>query len=179
MDIGFRPFTRADYPLLARWRRDRAWLTWWGPAQTVDELEEYYGPVIDGDDPTIMSIATLDGQDIGLTEQYRIADHPEWDAQVRIEGAAGIDYGIGLPEHRGRGVGTAMLTALVADTFDEFHDCTSVVAAPKSANRASCGVLERIGMELVRVEHLKGEYPEEGDSSIYVMRRTAWEAGEQ
>lgn len=178
--IELRTLTRADYPTIARWRRDRAWRTWWGPARTEDELEEDYGPTIDGQEPTVMAIAVLlepgrAPRDIGLVEHYRIADHPEWDAQIDIPGAAGVDYGIGDPADRGRGLGTELLVTLVDEAFDAYPDCTCVVAAPKSANRASCGVLEAIGMSLVRTTHLTGEWPEEGDSSIYRVTRTAWD----
>ena len=94
MTIGFRPFTRADYPVLARWRRDRAWLTWWGPARSVDELDDDYGACIDGADPTSMTIATIDGRDFALVETYRLRDHPDWAAKLSMEHAAGIDYAI-------------------------------------------------------------------------------------
>ncbi len=179
MQITFRPLTRDDYPTLVRWRRDRAWLTWWGPQKTADELEDDYGRTIDGLEPTNMYIASLveDGgapRDVGLVEQYRLADHPEWDTQILIPGAAGIDYGIGSPADRGRGVGKVLLTELVADTFEEYPDCSCVVAAPKSANVASCRAVESIGLTLVRTGHITGEWPEEGDSSIFSVTREAW-----
>lgn len=164
--------SRSDYPLIERWRRDRAWLTWWGPARTTDELEQDYGPTIDGQIPTIMQMATTDGRDFAMVESYRLADHSDWNTQIEIPDAAGIDYGIGHPDDRGRGLGRALVAALVADTFAEFPECTSVVAAPKTANLASCRTVEAAGFSLVRQAHLSGEWPATGSSSIYRISRT-------
>jgi len=172
-EITFRSFDRADYPLLARWRRDRAWLTWWGPARSADELEDDYGPCIDGTEPTLMSVAAVGGREFALVETYRIADHADWSEKVSIAGAAGIDYGIGQAADRGHGLGKRLLVALVADTFDENGDCDSIVAVPKTANLASCRALESVGFSLMRTEEIEGEYPSSGTSSVYKLDRVA------
>ncbi|MDG2262442.1 MAG: GNAT family N-acetyltransferase [Actinomycetota bacterium] len=173
-EITFRRFVRADYPLLAGWRRDRAWLTWWGPARSVDELEDDYGACIDGTEPTLMSVAAIDGRDFALVETYRIADQADWNARVSVPGAVGIDYGIGRASDRGRGFGKSMLSALVGDAFDEYVDCDCIVAVPKTANVASCRALESVGFTLMRTEKIDGEYPGPGTSSIYKLDRLGW-----
>jgi len=172
--VALRPLTRTDYPTLARWRRDRAWLTWWGQALSEDELEDDYGPTIDGTEPTIMFIATEGTRDVGLVETYRHADHPTWQNQIQVEQAIGIDYGIGLPRDRGRGLGRAILTVLIEDALDLFPDCSCVVAVPKSANRPSCALLESLGFTLHAVKPVEGEWPKEGTSSIYRLSKDEW-----
>jgi len=172
--VALRPLTRTDYPTLALWRRDRAWLTWWGPPLNEDELEDAYGPTIDGTEPTFMFIATEGSREVGLVETYRHADHPTWHGQIQVDHAIGIDYGIGLPRDRGRGLGRAMLTVLIEEALDLFPDCDCVVAVPKSANRPSCALLESMRFMLHAVKPVEGEWPKEGTSSIYKLTRDAW-----
>jgi len=172
--VALRLLVRADYPMLALWRRDQAWLTWWGPERNENELEDDYGATIDGMEPTLMFVATEGSRDIGLVETYRHTDHPTWHGQIQVDHAIGIDYGIGVPRDRGRGLGRAMLTVLIDEALDLFPDCDCVVAVPKSANRPSCALLESLGFTLHAVKPVEGEWPTEGTSSIYRLTRDAW-----
>lgn len=97
-------------------------------------------------------IARADGQDVGLIQCYAIADYRHesevrsWLALGVDETAAGIDYLVGVPAQRGRGLGAAMIRAFVVDiVFGRHPEWTQVGASPVAANVASCGALQKAG----------------------------------
>jgi RimJ/RimL family protein N-acetyltransferase len=66
---------------------------------------------------------------------------------------------VGEPDCIGRGVGTALIGALVQHIRAATTD-GAIVAEPDAANRASCRVLEKNGFELVAVRSLSFEVEE-------------------
>ncbi len=93
--ITFRRLERGDIHQLARWQAEPHVARWWGPPPDLVTLEREYRLAIDGSDPTDMYIAELGGRPIGLIQRYRNRDHPDWDRQIQLPRAAGIDYYIG------------------------------------------------------------------------------------
>src|SRR6185503_11299967 len=85
MAITFRLMTREDYPLLLEWHGRPHVERWWTKRTTMEDIEEHYGPTIDGADPTDHYIALLDGEPIGMIQAYLIADYPDW-AELTGEG---------------------------------------------------------------------------------------------
>jgi aminoglycoside 6'-N-acetyltransferase len=61
-DLGFRPLSRDDLPLLFEWLRRPHVAEWWRavPADRA-AVEAEYGPCIDGDDPTDLFLFTVEG----------------------------------------------------------------------------------------------------------------------
>ncbi|MEH3154670.1 MAG: hypothetical protein PGN29_04760 [Gordonia paraffinivorans] len=49
--IGFRPLTRADFPMPARWLADERVHRWWFQEHDDAALERDFGPQIDGTEP--------------------------------------------------------------------------------------------------------------------------------
>lgn len=172
-EIELRAFGRADLPLLAEWLGHAHVARWWPqPDISPAALEAYYGPALDGADPTFIYLALADGVPVGFAETYRHADHPEWDRAVGIPRVAGIDYLIGEAGRCGRGLGTAVVAALCAHVFALFPDVTGIVSAPQAANRASCRVLEKNGFRLVAVRELDSDDPgDAGPSAVYLRAR--------
>ncbi|MBR7836561.1 acetyltransferase [Actinospica durhamensis] len=171
--IGLRAFGREDLPLLAAWLAHEHVARWWPMRETtVAALDAYYGPAIDGTDPTVLYLALADEVPVGFVETYRHADHPDWDRAVGIPGVAGIDYLIGEAERCGRGLGTAVIGALCTRVFELFPDVSGIVSAPQAANRASCRVLEKNGFRLVAVRELDSDDPgDAGPSAVYLRER--------
>ena len=67
----------------------------------------------------------LDGRPIGLLQRSVIADYPEELTEFATlvdvpEGAVELDYLIGDPGRRGRGLGARMVAAAVADTWPAY-----------------------------------------------------------
>lgn len=176
-----RPLDRSDFPVMARWRRDREMVRWWGPAADEDQLETEYGDQIDrrysaDNGPARLCIYEVDGVSVGFGESYLIDDHPQWAQRLGIHSAIGVDYAIGSPHHRRAGHGVRLIHLLIAAGFDDHPTASRVVSVPKAANTASRRALERAGLSLLEVRPLEGEYPAEGDSAIYSMSRDAWNA---
>jgi hypothetical protein len=69
-----------------------------------------------------MLTVTWDGNPVGWSQWYRWADYPaEVAAMAAQEGEIGIGYAIGDPAWIGRGVGTMLIAALVAEVCRYHH----------------------------------------------------------
>jgi aminoglycoside 6'-N-acetyltransferase len=68
----------------------------------------------------------------------------------------GIDYAIGDPAQVGRGVGTLLIAALVAEIHCR-HPGAGILSDPDAANMASRRVLEKNGFHLVAVRPVATE----------------------
>lgn len=172
-EIELRTFRRGDLPLLASWLANEHVARWWPKADiSLEALDAYYGPAIDGTDPAFLCLAVADGVPIGFAETYRHADHPDWDRAVGVPGVAGIDYLIGESDNCGRGLGTALVAALCARALALFPEVTGIVSAPQADNRASRRVLEKNGFRLLDVRELDSDDPgDSGPSALYLRER--------
>ena len=167
--IRFRPMTEDDLPAIAAWLALPHVARWWTPDTTAEaELAEYRQLITDGADPaTIMLMVLLDGVPVGWCQWYRWADYPAEAAEMGArDGEAGIDYAIGDPECIGRGLGTELIAALVAEVRGQ-HPGAGILADPDAANTASRRVLEKNGFELVSVRPVATE---PGDTPMAIYR---------
>lgn len=172
MAITFRPLQRVDFPLVARWRAEPHVVRWWGPAPDLASLEGEHGPQIDGSEPTEVLIAELDGAPVAFLQRYRNRDHPEWDRQVQLRRAAGIDYYIGDPHLTGRGLGPRLIAQFVDELFRDFVDVDCVAVGVLQENRPSWRALEKAGFRRLRSQHLESDDPyDRGPGYLYVRSR--------
>lgn len=170
--ITFRCLNRDDFELLAGWLAEAHVSRWWGPTRPLDQLEEEYGPGIDGRDPTEVFIVHVDGSPVGMIQRYMNRDDPGWDAQIGIAGAAGIDYYIGDPAFIGRGIGTAMIAAFVRIVFAAYPKATCITAGVLRDNRPSWRALEKAGFRRERELDLESNDPwDRGPGFLYVLTR--------
>lgn len=146
MTIGFRPLTRGDFPDVVTWQRQPHVSRWWQDEATdVRAAEEHYGPALDGD-PTRMWVLEVNGRSIGMLQDYRVGDHPEYALLTAKPDAIAFDYLIGEPAWVGRGVGTRMLWAFLRDVVVPGHPgARELFAAPDHRNEASLRVLDKLG----------------------------------
>jgi aminoglycoside 6'-N-acetyltransferase len=147
LTIGFRPLTRADFPDVVAWQRQPHVARWWQDEATdVDAAEEHYGPALDGDDPTRMWVLEVNGRSVGMLQDYRVGDHPEYALLTAKPDAIAFDYLIGDPAWVARGVGTLMLWAFLRDVVVPAHPgARELFAAPDHRNAPSLRVLDKIG----------------------------------
>jgi len=149
-DVELRPLSRADLPLVSRWLAEPLVARWWADDPAPEAVEAEYGPTVDGTDPTRVYLGLSDGEPFGLIQVWRFADEPDSYAELsRVchvpPGALGIDYLIGEPDARGRGLGTAMIAAAVARGFADHPDADDVLVAVALGNEASWRALRRAG----------------------------------
>ncbi len=170
--IGFRPIGHDDLPLLAHWLSQDFVHVWWQEAYDLPSVEAKYSPRVGGEADAEVFIIELDGRPVGLIQHYRMSDHPEWEAAVKVPGAAGIDYLLGEADVVGRQVGSTAIAQFVPLVFDAYPDLDMVVAAPQQANTASWRALEKAGFTRLWSGMLDSDEPEdEGPAHVYGIRR--------
>ena len=173
-DVQLRPLRREDFPLLSRWLAEPLVARWWDDDSSLEAVEAQYGPSVDGTGPTAVYLAELDARAIGLIQVYRFDDEPESLAELSTvcavpPGALSVDYLIGEPAARGRGLGAAMIAAAVARGFADHPDAGEVLVPVVAANEASWRALERAGGTRYAVGELEPDNPV--DSRDHVVHR--------
>lgn len=161
--VDLRALTRADFGLLSTWLTEPEVVEWWHDDPAPAALERQYGASIDGLDPTTVLVASHEGRPVGLVQWYRWADEPDYLQEVAgvvtvPAGAAGIDYLIGSPDSRGRGLGRAMITAVLARVAAA--GLMTVIVPVHVDNHASRAVLRRCGFVVVADAELDPDNPD-------------------
>lgn len=172
-EVTFRPLAREDLPTLARWLAEPLVARWWSTNQP-DRVDEDFGRHLD-DDHTEYLVVRADGRDVGMLQRYEIAAVPS-DVQELIAagvdvppGAWSIDYLIGEPEVRGRGVAQVMVAGAVAGIWTRHPAATCVIVPVNIANQRSWGTLLRAGFWRLADVELEPHNP--GDSHVHVVCR--------
>ncbi|MGY1856745.1 GNAT family N-acetyltransferase [Modestobacter sp. SYSU DS0290] len=148
--VELRPLTRADLGLVGRWLAEPLVARWWHHEWTPDAVERDFGPCVDGAEPTRVLLGVHGGAPFGLVQVYAFADYPEHVAELTAvcpvpPGALSIDYLIGEPAARGRGLAAAMIAAAVALGFAEHPEADDVLVPVALGNEASWRALQRAG----------------------------------
>jgi aminoglycoside 6'-N-acetyltransferase len=177
--IDFRRLRRDDFGLLARWLAEPVVARWWNHDVTPEAVERDFGPSVDGTDPAEMFVALSDGRPFGFIQRYRIAGEPDYAEELaRVcdvpAGALSIDYFVGEPDMRGRGLGAGLIAALVARTWEAYPDAAAVVVPVAAGNAASWRALERAGFARIAEGELEPDNPVDGpEHVIYAISRPA------
>lgn len=153
-ELTWRPLERADLPLLAAWLREPRVARWWNHEATPEAVERDFGASVRGEEPGEDLVVLLSGRPVGLLQRSIIDDYPEDAADFRAvvelpPRAVELDYLIGRPELRGRGLGSRMIASMVRSTWADYPDAPAVFIAVVAANTASWRAAERAG--LIRV----------------------------
>jgi len=148
--ITFRRLRDSDLSMMHCWLNDPTVVKWWeGVDVTWPAVVGRYG----SGNPTSIEhwIALLGADPLGWAQCYCAADVAEeeayyWHRHLELRATAGIDYIVGEPVRRGRGVGSAMIRAFVHDVvFARHPEWAFAAAGPFEANVASWRALENAG----------------------------------
>ena len=178
-ELRWRPLTADDLPLLARWLAEPRVERWWHQDSSPEGVERDFGPSVRGEEPGEDLVVLLDGRPVGLMQRAAIADYAEdlveLTAVVDVpDGAVGVDYLIGEPALRGRGLGPRMIAALVEDTWRTRPGVPCVITSVVAANRASWRALEKAGFRRVAEGDLRPDNPiDDPHHVIYRIDRPA------
>jgi aminoglycoside 6'-N-acetyltransferase len=164
--LRLRELQAGDLPLVATWLVRPHVARWFLAGSSLeaelDALRQKAGGA--GDLHALMVL--VDDEPIGWCQWYLCSVDAAWAADV---GAApddvGIDYAIGDPDRTGRGVGTALVAALV-ERVRAGHPACALTADPDARNTASRRVLEKNGFALVAVGSLPSE-PTDDPVAVY------------
>ncbi len=173
--ITFRPLRRDDFQLLAGWLAEPLVARWWNHETTPEAIERDFGGLVDGREPTEVCIASMGNRPFGLIQRYPIGAYPEYVDELAPvlpvpPGALSVDYLIGEPASRGRGLGAAMIAAFVAESWTRYPDANDVIVPVSAGNTGSWRALERAGFERVAEGELEPDNPIDSRDH-YVYRR--------
>jgi RimJ/RimL family protein N-acetyltransferase len=137
------------------WLREPHVARWFLPETGADaELEEYRQGIEDPFSATTMCMVELAGRPIGWCQWYRWEDYPAAAECIGAQpGEIGADFAIGDRGVVRRGVGTAMIAALV-EVVRQHYPRAGLLITPEAENQASRRVLEKNGFVLVDVRPL-------------------------
>jgi aminoglycoside 6'-N-acetyltransferase len=176
-ELSFRPLARPDLALFGQWLDDPVVHRWWPDPHSAAELEADYGPVIDGTDPTQVFVIELAEHAVGIAQWYRLSTEPEWSAALRaaVPGlddahSAGIDYLLGPPDARGRGLGAQAIAQFSARLFVELPDVELIVVAVQQENPASWRALEHAGYRRIWGGQLDSDDPSDAGPAFVLIR---------
>jgi aminoglycoside 6'-N-acetyltransferase len=149
---------------------------WWQEGFDTQAIEERYGPVVDGRDPTECFIVQRDGCPFGFIQRYRLIDNPDWMTSLAVAGtpddAAGIDFFIGVETLIGAGLGPEMIKGFVGATWLRYPQIGAIVVNVSPQNRRSWRALEKAGFERAWSGPLVSDDPSDsGPSHVYVCHR--------
>ncbi|GEK78789.1 GNAT family N-acetyltransferase [Agrococcus baldri] len=172
--LSWRPLSSGDLPMLGGWLREPAVARWWHHEWSPAALERDFGPSVRGEEPGEDLVVALDGRPFGLVQRSRIHDYPEdlegFTRLVEVPaGAVELDYLIGDPALRGRGLGSRMLAWAIERTWVELPDVPAVLVAVVAANTASWRMAERAGLRRIAEGPMEPDNPVD-DPLHYVHR---------
>lgn len=153
--IVFRPLHLDDFELMHRWLNEPGVVEWWeGDDVSPDAVRRHYFTEVE--EGVEHWLALEDDRPFGWIQCYPVTSDLEecgpWFALGVPDTAAGIDYLLGDPSDRGRGLGSAMISAFVDEVvFGRHADWTHVAAGPFSANAGSWGALARAGFDHIGI----------------------------
>jgi aminoglycoside 6'-N-acetyltransferase len=170
----FTPIDRADFPLLSCWLSTPHVARWWNDDPSPEAVENDYGGCVDGAEPCEVFMAHCNGAPVGLIQRYRFGAYPQYMDEVahilHVSGvASSIDYMIGPADALGKGIGTAMIAAFVARTWDDDPDTPAIIVPVQADNRASWRALERASFARIAAGELEPDNPI--DSSLHYIYR--------
>lgn len=169
------PLTHDDLPLLGRWLAEPAVARWWAEDPSPAAVLARYGPSLEGTDPTVLLLAREDGEPVGLAQHYRLDDEPGYVAELAgagvdvPPGAVSLDYLLGEPGARGRGLGTALVRACLEHAWAAHPGCHDALVPVHADNHRSWRALRSAGFTLLGGVRLDPDNP--ADSRDHVLAR--------
>lgn len=150
--VCLRPMTAQDLPLLHDWLHRPHIVRWWGGVRpSWAEVQAQYHPQALAAERVTPWIGLLDGVPFAYAQSYvAMGAGDGWWAHETDPGVRGIDQSIADAALLGRGLGTLLVRALVAQLFgDPQVSAVQTDPAPDNARAIRCyekAGFERIGM---------------------------------
>ena len=137
--------------MLAEWLGRPHVSEWWGSPATAEDVEREDGPIVDANGPHHAYVAMLDGEPLGFIQSYVPAlCHDEgWWLDEHDLGVRGIDQFLARADRLGRGLGTAMVGAFVAELFTD-PSIVRIQTDPEPGNPRAIRCYEKAGFRAVR-----------------------------
>lgn len=162
--IRWRPVVKADFPLLSDWLSRPHVHRYWHHDFTADGVARDFGPGTRGEEAGEDLLVSVDGVPAALVQRSRIEDYAEDFSELSAivdvpAGAVTIDYFVADSARMGRGLGTAIIRAIVADTWSKYPDCPAIIVPVVAGNTASWRALEKAGFQRIGEGDMEPENP--------------------
>ena len=123
---------------------------WWQPTPTFAELEEEYGEHFAGLSGVKPYFVIADGSPIGYIQSYTAMGSGDgWWTEEQDPGVRGIDQFLANAGDLGRGLGSRMVRAFVAELFAD-PEVTKVQTDPSPKNGRAIRAYEKAGFRALR-----------------------------
>ena len=166
--ITFRPLVTEDLPMMHAWINTTHVAEWWDATPTLEDVSRKYAKRIAGEEPTRSFVIECDAHPIGYIQTYRIADYPEYAAQVAPgENAAGVDLFIGDATQISHGTGSGVLTEFLRTIVFADESIDECILGPEIKNQRAIRCYEKVGFRYWKTVQIPGERAPE-----YLMRIT-------
>lgn len=154
MRLTWRPVIQEDLALLAEWLARPHVHRYWNHDYSAEGVARDFGPGTRGEEAGEDLLVQLDGAPIALVQRSRIHDYAEdfADLSAIVEvppGAVTVDYLIADVERTGKGLGTAIIRAVVAETWSVYADAPAIIVAVVAGNIGSWRALEKAGFRRI------------------------------
>lgn len=175
--IAFEPLQRGHLTLLAGWLAEPLVARWWNHETSAAAIERDFGPSLAAADATEVFVAVLADRPVGLIQRYPIDAYAEYAEELATvcavpAGALSVDYLIGEPDVRGRGLGATMIAAFVEQSWPRYPRANDVIVPVSAGNRASWRSLERAGFRRIAEGDLKPDNPRDSlEHYVYRLQR--------
>lgn len=166
--VHLRRLTVDDFGLLADWLSHPHVHRWWYHEFTPEAVLRDFGPSARGEEPNEDFLASVSdagsARPVGLVQRSFWHDYPEYVEEVAHilpipADAVTIDYLIGELADTGRGLGPAMIEAVLADTWASLPRAGCVIVPVALGNRASWRALEKAGFTRIAEGDLAPDNP--------------------
>ena len=120
-----------------------------------NDVAAKYTPRIEGREAVYVFIAAANSEPIGLLQTYWLSEFPDYAALVgALPGWVGVDFFIGEPAYRGRGLGAKLLDQFVREEVFASLKANTCVSGPSPSNVKSLRTLERAAFTYLRTVEL-------------------------
>jgi AacA4 family aminoglycoside N(6')-acetyltransferase len=151
--VTLRLMAEEDLPMLCDWLNRPHIVEWWGGGSerpTLEDVYVKYMPRVLAREGVTPYIAMLGQVPIGYAQSYiALGSGDGWWEDETDPGVRGIDQSITDPMLLGRGLGTALVRALVETLFRD-PSVTRIQTDPAPANLRAIRCYEKAGFRIVR-----------------------------
>lgn len=150
----WRAVTEQDFPLLTDWLARPHVHRYWHHDFSPEGVARDFGPGTRGEEAGEDLLVHLEGEPVALMQRSRISDYAEDFEELAAivdvpENAVTIDYLIADAARTGQGLGTAIIRAVVADTWSSYPDAPAIIVAVVAGNVGSWRALEKAGFRRI------------------------------
>ncbi len=152
--ITWRPVTEDDFPLLADWLSRAHVHRYWHHDFSAEGVARDFGPGTRGEEAGEDLLVSLGAEPVALVQRSRIQDYAEDFEELAAiievpHGAVTIDYLIADAARTGKGLGTAIIWSVVADTWTSYPEAPAIIVAVVAGNVGSWRALEKAGFRRI------------------------------